>query len=372
MEYREMKNGYKPSVLGYGCMRFPVKEDGTIDEAKAEELLLKAYNSGVTYFDTAYPYHNGQSETVVGNVMSKLDRSTYYLATKLPIWFVNSKDDAKRLFEEQLGKLKTDYVDFYLLHALNREKFDHMVELGVVDLMAEYKKEGKIKNYGFSFHDGYESFEHIITYRDWDFCQIQYNYVDLDTQATKKGVELAKKLNIPLVIMEPVKGGSLASLPQDVIKPMEEYRPGMSAAGLALTWVASEPQCKVILSGMTEMSQLDDNLNTFNNFKAMSEKELEVMEEIHKEIDSRVMNGCTGCCYCMPCPMGINIPRNFSVWNNLHKYNNVSGAKWEWSMIPEKELPYACVKCGKCESVCPQGIKIRDDLVKVGEEMKNL
>lgn len=366
MEYRDLKNGYKASLLGYGCMRFPVKEDGkTVDEKKTEELLLKAYNSGVTYFDTAYPYHDGQSETVVGNIMSKLDRSTYYLATKLPVWFVHSIEDAEKIFAEQLKRLKTDYIDFYLLHAMNRDKYDEMKKLGVVDLLAEYKAQGKIKNYGFSFHDGYEAFEHIITDREWDFCQIQFNYVDKDTQATMKGYELAKKLNVPLVIMEPVKGGSLASIPADVIAPMEKFRKDMSPAAWALSWVASFDNVKVILSGMTTMPQLEDNLKTFSSFKTLSQAEMDAMEEVHKEIDSRVKNGCTGCRYCMPCPMGINIPGNFAMWNNYAKYQNLNEATWRWTSTPAAEKPYACVECGKCESLCPQGIHIREDLKKV-------
>lgn len=373
MEYRELKNGYKASLLGYGCMRFPVMEDGkTVDENKAEELLLKAYKNGVTYFDTAYPYHDGQSESVVGGVMSKLDRSTYYLATKLPAWFVHSKEDAERLFAEQLSKLQTDYVDFYLLHAMNRKKYDELKELGVVDLMAEYKKQGKIKNYGFSFHDGYEAFEHIITDREWDFCQIQFNYVDKDTQATMKGYELAKKLNVPLVIMEPVKGGSLASIPDDVLSPVARFNKNYSPAAWALSWVATFDNVKVILSGMTTMEQLDDNLKTFSSFTPLSDEEMAALEEVHQNIDRRVMNGCTGCRYCMPCPMGIDIPGNFSVWNNFHKYQNERDAKWQWSMLEEEKRPYACVKCGKCEAMCPQKISIRDDLEKLGAEMKEL
>lgn len=373
MEYRELKNGYKASLLGYGCMRFPVLENGEIDEAKAEALLDKAYASGVTYFDTAYPYHNGKSEKFTGKVLSKYDRKTFTLATKLPCWLIKEKADAERIFKEQLESLRTDYVDFYLLHALNKGSYMQMKELGVVDLIAEKKKQGLIKNFGFSFHDGFEAFETIINDRDdWDFCQIQFNYVDKDSQATLKGVELAKSKGIPLVIMEPVKGGSLASIPRDIIAPMDAFRTGMSPAAWALSWVASFDAVKVILSGMTEMDQLDDNLNTFNNFKALSKAEMDAMDKVTEKINNRVMNGCTGCRYCMPCPMGINIPFNFAIWNNYHKYMNVKDVEWRWKTTPEKDKPYACIKCGKCESACPQKLNIREDLVKVGEEMKQL
>ena len=372
MEYRALKNGYKASLLGYGCMRFPTQADGKIDRAEAKRLLLKAYNEGVTYFDTAYPYHGGESEIVVGEVMSELPRDSYYLATKMPCWNVHVLEDAERIFNEQLSKLKTDYVDFYLLHALDAKKFDDMVKLGVVDLLAKYKEQGKIKNYGFSFHDGYDTFERIINYRDWDFCQIQFNYVDKDTQATMKGYELAKSKGIPLVIMEPVKGGSLASLPKDIIGRMDEFRPGLSAAAWALNWVGTFDNCKVILSGMTTMEQVEDNLNTFNNFKPLSEAEMAAMEEVNKEILARAKNGCTGCQYCMPCPAGVNIPRNFALWNTYHKYNNLGDLKWNWNQLEESAKPYSCIKCGKCENVCPQHLSIRNDLQAFGEEMKEL
>lgn len=373
MEYRELKNGYKASLLGYGCMRLPVLEDGkTVNETEARKLLLKAYRSGVNYFDTAWPYHDGQSEVVVGKVLKELPRDSFYLATKMPAWFANSKEDAIDIFGKQLARLQTDYIDFYLLHAMNKDSYKKMKDLGIVDLLWEYKAQGKIKNFGFSFHDDYDTFEKIIKDYDWDFCQIQFNYVDKDTQATLKGVELAKTLGIPLVIMEPVKGGSLASIPKDVISIMDDFRPGMTPAAWALSWVGTFDNVKVILSGMTTMEQLDDNLNTFNDFKALSAEEMDAMEKVNKEILARSMNGCTGCRYCMPCPMGVNIPRNFAIWNNYHKFMNRGEAQWNWSSMKESERPYACVKCGKCESMCPQKINIREDLEKVGAEMNEL
>lgn len=373
MEYRELKNGYKSSLLGYGCMRLPLMEDGkTVDEVETRKLLMKAYKSGVNYFDTAWPYHGGQSERVVGKIMKELPRDSFYFATKMPAWYVNSLEDAEKVFKEQLEHLQTDYIDFYLLHAMNRGSYDKLKNLGIVDLLQTYKDQGKIKNYGFSFHDEYDTFEYIIKERDWDFCQIQFNYVDKDTQATMKGYRLAEELGIPLVIMEPVKGGNLANIPKDVIGPMDEYRPGLTPSAWALSWVGTFSNVKVILSGMTTMEQLDDNLNTFNDFKPLSDDEMAAMEKVNEEITARTQNSCTGCRYCMPCPMGVNIPKNFSIWNNYHKFMNRGGAQWEWSQMPESERPYACVKCGKCETMCPQKISIRDDLEKVGAEMKVL
>lgn len=372
MEYRELRNGQKASLLGFGCMRFPTLENGEINEAEGERMLDKAYAEGVTYYDTAYPYHGGKSERFVGRVMSKYDRSTFTLATKLPCWLVNSKEDAARIFKEQLDNLRTDYIDFYLLHALHKDTFDKMVDLGVVEMLAEYKEKGLIKNYGFSFHDNYEAFEHIINYRDWDFCQIQFNYVDKNTQATMKGVELAKSKNVPLVIMEPVKGGNLANVPEDIMSILRPFRSEYSPAAWALSWVGSFDAVKVILSGMTTWEQVIDNLNTFNNFKALSDEEMKAMDRVEKEIMARAQNGCTGCRYCMPCPMGVNIPGNFALWNNYHKYLNLNELKNRFNGMPETEKPYACVKCGKCETLCPQHLNIRDDLERMGAEMKEL
>lgn len=372
MEYRELKNGYKASLLGYGCMRFPTQADGKIDRKEAKRLLMKAYEEGVTYFDTAYPYHGGESEEVVGEVMSLLPRDSYYLASKMPCWLVKETKDAERIFAEQLQKLKTDYIDFYLLHALDKKKFDDMVRLGVVELLQKYKEEGKIKNYGFSFHDDYDTFEKIVNYKDdWDFCQIQFNYVDKDTQATMKGYELTKEKGIPLVIMEPVKGGSLANVPEDIIGGMKKFR-DITPAAWALSWVGTFDNCKVILSGMTTMEQVEDNLKTFNNFKALSDEEMAAMEKVNEEIQKRAMNGCTGCRYCMPCPMGVDIPKNFAIWNTYHKYMNEGHFKWEVDNMDEKALPYSCIKCGKCETHCPQQLSIRDDLEALGKELKEL
>lgn len=372
MEYRKMdKLGIQPSLLGYGCMRFPTKEDGTIDEVLTEELLDKAYASGVTYYDTAYPYHNGQSETVVGKIMKKYDRSTFYLATKLPVWFVKTADDVDKYLNEQLEKLQTDYIDFYLMHAMNGEKWHEMLNVGCVDRLVQLQKQGKIKYLGFSFHDGYEAFEEIINYRDWDFCQIQFNYMDCDEQATFKGYELAKEKGIPLIIMEPVKGGTLTRFSDDIMDKFKQLDPNASAASFALRWVGTLDNVKVILSGMTTMDQLDDNLSTFDSFKPMDQAELDAIADIKAAILARTMNGCTGCRYCMPCPMGVDIPGSFSCWNRYHMYDNYDAIKWTWeNEIGEEHRPDKCIECGKCEAACPQKLPIREHLKRVREELQ--
>lgn len=371
MERRKWeKLGIETSLLGFGCMRFPTMPDGKIDEARAEKMLDQAIASGVNYIDTAYPYHNGESEPFVGKVLSRYDRNSFYLASKLPLWAVNTLEDAKRIFEDQLKRLRTDHIDFYLLHAVNQEKWNAMKELGVVDYCEQLQKEGKIRYYGFSFHDSYEVFEEVIRYRDWDFCQIQYNYMDTQEQAGDKGYALAESLGIPLVIMEPVKGGSLANFSEDINERFHEMDPDGSIASWALRWVGSHKNVKVVLSGMSTEEQVEDNLKTFANFRPLSGKEESVIAGIVEELTARVQNGCTGCRYCMPCPAGVNIPGNFAVWNKYHMYGTYEHVKNAWENgLKEEEKAKNCIKCGKCEALCPQKLSIRSDLERVQEDL---
>lgn len=371
MEKRKMeKLGIETSLLGFGCMRFPVTAEGKIDEPEAEKMLDKAITAGVNYIDTAYPYHNGESEPFVGKALKKYDRSSLYLATKLPCWSVERLEDVDRIFNEQLSRLQTDYIDFYLLHALEKKRFDKMVELGVVKRLEELKAEGKIKYLGFSFHDDYETFERIISYREWDFCQIQLNYMDTEIQAGLKGYRLAEENGIPMVIMEPIKGGSLAAFAEDITGMFRELKPEASVASFALRWVGTLPNIKVILSGMSTMEQVEDNLATFSPFEPLSEKESETIDNIVKLINSRVQNGCTGCRYCMPCPAGVDIPGNFSVWNTYHMYQNYNMVKGRWERgLGEEKQAKNCIKCGKCEKACPQKLNIREDLERVQADL---
>lgn len=374
MEYRRIeKLGIDVSVLGFGCMRFPLLDDGRINEVEAERMIDKAINEGVNYIDTAYPYHNGDSEPFVGRVLNKYKRSTYYLATKLPCWEVKSVEDARRIFDDQLKRLDKDYVDFYLLHALNKERFDEMKDLGIVEFCEHLKNVGKIKYLGFSFHDEYPAFEEILTYRDWDFCQIQYNYMDTEEQAGDKGYELTEKLGIPVIIMEPIKGGSLATLPDDITKMFKDADANASVASWALRWVASHKNVKTVLSGMSTYDQVLNNLETFDEFQALTDSELQVVENVAATIKSRVKNGCTGCRYCMPCPAGVDIPRNFAIWNEHAMYGNDEHTKWNYyKNFNEENHANHCIQCGKCEKVCPQAIAIREDLKQVALDMEKL
>ena len=365
------KLGIDVSLLGFGCMRFPTGKDGKIDREHAQKMLDKAIASGVNYIDTAYPYHDGESELFVGEALKKYPRDSYYLATKLPVWFVNTIEDVDKYFNEQLEKLQTDHFDFYLMHAMNRGSWEKQRDLGTVKRLEELKAEGKIRFLGFSFHDDYDAFEEIINYRDWDFCQIQLNYMDIDEQAGMKGYKLAENLGIPLTIMEPIKGGSLSRFSEDIMDVFESVRPGKSASSFALRYVASLPNILTVLSGMSNMEQVEDNLDTFNNFVPMEDKEYKAIDQIKEIMSRRIQNGCTGCRYCMPCPFGVDIPGNFSVWNRFHMYQDFGVVKWNWDeMGKNNSRAINCKEGGKCEKACPQHLSIREDLKKVTADIE--
>ena len=372
MEKRRMeKLGVETSLLGFGCMRFPTFEDGTIDREKTEKMIDAAYQAGVNYFDTAYAYHYGKSEEMIGKILSKYDRNTYYLATKMPMWLLKEESQVIAIFEEQLERLQTDHVDFYLLHSLNKENWEKAKQLHILEKCEEFKKQGKIKYLGFSFHDSYEVFEGILSSYHWDFCQIQYNYMDREEQAGDRGYALAEKLQVPMVIMEPVRGGRLASFSKEINDMFYAMNPLASVASYAMRWVASHPNVKVVLSGMSTMEQVQDNLNTFCNFKPLSEAEEKRIEDIVAVMRNRVQNGCTGCQYCMPCPAGVDIPACFRAWNEYHVYGSYEAVSYDWEQqIAEEAKPKNCIGCGKCESVCPQHLSIREDLKRAQKELE--
>ncbi len=378
MEYRNWsKNDIRTSLLGYGCMRFPTKADGTIDEERAEALLNTAKAAGVNYFDTAYPYHNGQSEPFVGRVIAKWDRSSFYLATKMPLWSCKNLDDAKRIFEEQFQRLGVDYIDFYLLHSLHKARYEKAKAMGLVDWLWQQKAAGRIRNFGFSCHDNSAGFEYILRDQPWDFCQLQYNYLDRDDRAEEisgdRGYQLTEECGVPLIIMEPIKGGTLASLPADAAAPLHALRPDASDASWALRWVGSHNNVHVILSGMSAEEQLTDNLATFSPFQPLSPAENAAVESVADKLHRRIKVGCTGCRYCMPCPMGVDIPDNFSIWNKLGMFGQKDAIKTQWAeCFPDNEKALHCVRCGKCEAVCPQKLPIRDSMAQLQKELDAL
>ena len=350
-------------------MRF-TKNGSSVDLDKAEKEVMAAIKAGVNYFDTAYVYAG--NEAAVGEILDRNHcREQIYLATKLPHYLIKSVAGAEKMFQEELRRLKTDYIDYYLMHMLTDiPTWEKLKKIGMQDWIEEKLASGQIRNIGFSYHGNTEMFKQLVDACDWDFCQIQYNYIDTQVQAGDKGYELAAKMGVPMVIMEPVKGGRLANLPEEAKEALNEADPDRSAASWALRWVGSHENVKVILSGMSSMEQLEDNLETFGKFKPLTEAEEEAVEKAADLISSRVKNGCTSCRYCMTCPFGVNIPEMFSIWNNCAMFDEEEKAKKAYA---EQKVQDAsadlCKKCGACEKACPQGLSIRADLEKVAKEL---
>lgn len=373
------KNTDQLSILGFGCMRFPMK-GSSIDEERSIALIQEAINQGINYFDTAYFYNNGKSESLLGEALAGGYRERVKVATKLPPFMVNKLEGAKKILETQLTKLKTDYIDYYLLHMLSDlAGFERMKKLGVVEWLEQLKEEGVIKNLGFSFHGGKGDFEQLITAYPWDFCQIQYNYLDEHNQATRSGLELAHSLGIPVVIMEPLRGGKLVNnLPQEVKEEFKGYDVKRSPAEWALRWIWNHPEVNVVLSGMSDEAQLSENVRIASNAEAnsLTQAELKVFDKVKAILHERTKIPCTGCAYCMPCPSGVNIPGCFSAYNDKYLLNDkrIRYKYFQALGILSKKPAFAsmCVECGKCERHCPQKIEIRKELKTVKKEMEGL
>ena len=362
MIYRDFA-GESCSLLGFGTMRFPTK-DGKIDETEAERLLDAAFAAGVNYFDTAIPYHGGESEPFVGRVLSKYPRESYFLATKL---FMRddlmSAEEAVRIFEQQLDRIGVEYVDYYLFHAVHRRTWrEKVLGLNLIPAFEKLQSEGKIRHLGFSFHDTYEIFKEIITYRKWDFCQIQYNYLDTLENPGDRGYRLAEELGVPLAIMEPIRGGSLVQVPDDIADELKQIAPTLSLAGAALTWVATHPNARVILSGMSSYGQVEDNLRSLGAFSPFTEAQMQAIGAVAEKLRRRSYNACTECRYCMPCPAGVDIPRTFRHLNRSERFPGTVAAERNGYLSASDRLASLCISCGACERVCPQSIPIRRDL----------
>ncbi len=367
MEYRYIKNT-KVSLLGMGCMRLPVLPDSEeIDVPLVEKMVEEAYKSGITYFDTAYPYHNGKSEEVIGQVLKKYPRDHFYLADKLPIWKCHSLDDVRNLFEEQLKKCQVEYFDFYLCHAMNMERFEMYQKYQVFPYLKQLKKEGKIRHLGFSFHDAPQKIEIIADALDWDFAQIQFNYLDYEMQDARKQYEILTSKNISVIVMEPVRGGMLANVCPQAEEIFRNARPQASNASWALRYVAQFENVKVILSGMSNLEQMKDNLHTFSTYEVLSCEENQVIQQAKKAILGDDFIPCTGCRYCMPCPFGVNIPQIFKSYNLYGIHKNKEKFCQDMQNLEEEHQPDRCRACGKCMKSCPQRIKIPDQMKKIGE-----
>ena len=357
--------GCEISRLGYGGMRFP-KNGDEVDVEEAVKLLRKAYDMGVNYFDTAVVYHKGESEKIFGKAFEIYDRSSYYLADKMSIWVCKDEQEMKDLFERQLKTLKTDYIDFYLVHSLNRNHYQKVKEFHCVEFLQEKKRQGKIKHLGFSFHDTYPVFTQILNDYDWDFVQIQLNYLDWQNQGAEQLYRELEKRNLPCMVMEPVRGGYLATLDEQRAKPFLEMEPNRSIASWAIRWVESLPQVTVVLSGMSDMAQLEDNVAMMTNFEPMNEKELEAVAKVVEEIRKVNDIPCTGCRYCMDCPMGVDIPEIFAIYSRLKIFGKDKSFVEDYKEVMENgNGAEHCVGCQQCMNHCPQSIEIPDKLAMI-------
>ncbi|AEE95664.1 aldo/keto reductase [Mahella australiensis] len=374
MQYRIMDGlEWKPSALGFGCMRLPIIGDdhNRIDEPQAIEMIRYAINNGVNYVDTAYGYHGGNSEVVVGKALKDGYRDKVMLATKLPTWLVNTYEDMDRLLNEQLTRLDTDHIDFYLLHSLSQDHWKQITKVDVFGWLDKVHAEGKIRYMGFSFHDNYDLFEEIINaYDHWTFCQIQYNYMDEDFQAGKKGLQYAASKGLGVVVMEPLRGGRLVNnLPPQIIDILNSAPTKRSLADWALQWVWNQPEVSIVLSGMSNMEQVKQNIESANRsgVNTLTQEELDILTKAKETYRKLSPIPCTGCYYCMPCPSGVNIPGNFELYNNAHIYNDFERFQKAYMHMNEADRASACEACGTCEGVCPQGIEITDRMAEVKE-----
>ncbi|MEE8355882.1 MAG: aldo/keto reductase [Anaerolineales bacterium] len=374
MKYRQFGSlDWKVSALGFGAMRFPVigGDSGKIDEKPSSEMLYYAIDNGVNYIDTAYPYHSGQSEGFVGKTLQGVYRDKVKIATKLPCWEVENKDDFDRLFNKQLERLKTDQVDFYLLHALNEKSWLKMEQLGVLPWAEKALADGKIAHLGFSFHDEFPVFKTIIdAYDRWEFCQIQYNYMDIDYQAGKKGLDYAAEKGLAVVVMEPIRGGRLVDPPQQIEEIWNQAKRKRTPADWSLQWLWNQPEVSVVLSGMSEMKHVVENVasgnqSAINNF---SQEDSELVVRVRGEYEGMALIQCTGCGYCVPCPEGIDIPRLLNIYNDSIMYEKHDYAKTEYNkFVPEKNRANLCASCLECEEKCPQEILVSEWMVKIDQ-----
>lgn len=366
------------SILGFGCMRLPPAEGqqvgGKIDEQKATGMIWAAIDGGVNYIDTAYPYHNGESETVVGKALGEGYRDRVFLATKLPSWLITSREDMDRYLDEQLAKLATDHIDFYLLHGLGGETWDNLSRLGVLEFLDSARADGRIRHPAFSFHDEFPVFREIVDAYPWTFAQIQYNYMDEQYQAGTEGVRYAAERDLGIVVMEPLRGGLLSGDVPAIRKHLQSAPVRRTPSEWGLRWVWDHPEVTVVLSGMSAMEQVEENLACAAQGlpNSLSPEERAVVDRMRDTFASRVKIPCTGCRYCMPCEQGVDIPSCFMYYNQAYTYDAREKATgvylWALDGSFSGGIPgYAscCVQCGECEEKCPQHFPIREYLQDV-------
>lgn len=374
MLYRKFgETNEEVSTLGFGCMRFPTVDEDTknIDEEKSIEMVRYAIDNGVNYIDTAYPYHGGMSELLVGKALQDGYREKVYLATKLPSWLIKTREDMDKYLNEQLEKLQTDYIDFYLVHALNKDFWSNLTNNGIFEFLDSAIKSGKIKYAGFSFHDKLDLYKEIVDSYNWTFTQIQYNYLDTDYQAGQEGLDYAADKGLAVVIMEPLRGGKLVNnIPNDIKALWDTSDTKRTPVEWALKYIWDNPKVSTILSGMSTLDQVKENIELSNDGKenSLNKNEKSLIKNVSESYKSKIKVDCTDCKYCMPCPSSVNIPRCFSIYNNGHMFNDVENAKKIYNKhMNDENKASACTECGKCEEACPQNIEIIDKLKEVVE-----
>ncbi len=375
MKYREDKYGNKLSVLGFGCMRFK-KKMGRINMEDAERQIMSAFNKGINYFDTAFIYPG--SESAIGEIFEKNNiRDQVYIATKLPPQLMRSTDILDKFFNEQLKRLRTDHIDFYLMHMMADIKiWERLKSIGIEKWIEEKKASGAIRQIGFSYHGGSDMFCKIIDAYDWDMCLIQYNYMDEHTQAGRKGLNHANEKGIPVMIMEPLRGGRLVNdLPPDAKKIFDGHTVKHTPAQWAFRWLGNQPEVTVVLSGMNSDEMVEDNVKTASDTEIgeLTAKDEEMLKRVVKAINAKMKVPCTGCGYCMPCPQNVNISGTFSAYNRRFTDSSFAGFKeYVKNTISQQYAPASkCVACGKCEKHCPQSIEIRKQLKEAEKELES-
>jgi predicted aldo/keto reductase-like oxidoreductase len=374
MQFRKFgRLDWNASVLGFGCMRLPTLDKNpngpNINVAEAERMIRHALDQGVNYFDTAYVYHEGRSEVVLGKALLGL-RDRVKIATKCPVWLIQQEADFDRMLNEQLRRLQTDHVDFYLLHALGKSRWnEYVLKYRLIEKAEAAIRDGRIRHLGFSFHDTYESFADIVNgYDRWTFCQIQYNYMDTENQAGTRGLQVAAAKGLAVVIMEPLLGGRLARPPASIREVIDRCDVKRSPADWALQWLWNQPEVSVVLSGMNNQDQVTANLDSAARAASRSFQtaDLKLIASLQQQYRERTAIPCTQCSYCMPCPNGVDIPANFEIYNEAFLHEDVPGARFKYQIfIPETARASACVACHTCEDHCPQTIPISEWMPKV-------
>lgn len=376
MQYRKFRKlDFNVSSLGFGCMRLPLQNTGgetdikKIDEKQAIRMIRHAIDNGVNYVDTAYPYHGGMSEVLVGKALKDGYREKVKLTTKLPIWMVKTIEDCDKYLNEQLQRLEVDYVDFYLLHAMNKERWNTVKKLGILDFLDKAIKEGKIKQVGFSFHEEIDFFREMLDAYDWAICQIQFNY--MEDRRWEEEIKYAASKNIAVIVMEPLLGGKLAgNQPVEVKSEFNKIEPDRTAAEWALRWVLNHPEITLLLSGMSNIEQVKENLHIMDKAVVdnLSKDELKLIDRVRTIYEAKTRVKCTGCKYCVPCPQNVIIPDIFSLYNEAVIYNIDEHSKDSYKRVIKAEKSAAqCIECGACETKCPQKLPIIQHLKEAHE-----